>query len=84
MRSLIRVTHIKPSLFSTQEQCTHVSCRPLRFMFIASLPQHFPLSLSLCHSFQTRCFLEYIFGLINSWCSALQLVLAIAQTAINW
>ncbi|VUZ47539.1 unnamed protein product, partial [Hymenolepis diminuta] len=32
-----------------------------------------------------RCaFLEYIFGLINSWCSALQLFLAFIQTATNW
>ncbi|VUZ49560.1 unnamed protein product, partial [Hymenolepis diminuta] len=43
-----------------------------------------PLYLPLCHSFQTRCgFLEYIFGLINSWCSVLQLLLALTQTATN-
>ncbi|VUZ54704.1 unnamed protein product, partial [Hymenolepis diminuta] len=33
----------------------------------------------------TRCdFLEYIFGLLNSWCSASQLLLALTQTATNW
>ncbi|VUZ51392.1 unnamed protein product [Hymenolepis diminuta] len=70
------------SLFSTQEQLTVIS-----YGFYAScsspLPQHAPpLSLSLRHSFQTRCgFLEYIFGLINSWCSASQLLLVLTQTA---
>ncbi|VUZ42670.1 unnamed protein product [Hymenolepis diminuta] len=56
-----------------------------------TLPVHFlssstrSASVSLCHSFQTRCgFLEYIFDLINSWCSALQLLLAYTQTATNW
>ncbi|VUZ46205.1 unnamed protein product [Hymenolepis diminuta] len=45
----------------------------------------FPLYLSLCHSFQTRCgCLDYIFGLISSWCSALHLFLALTQTATNW
>ncbi|VUZ55679.1 unnamed protein product, partial [Hymenolepis diminuta] len=57
-------------------------------LFIFSLPQHatlsLSLSLSLCHSFQSRCgFPEYIFGLINSWCPALQSLLALTQTATN-
>ncbi|VUZ50847.1 unnamed protein product [Hymenolepis diminuta] len=43
------------------------------------------LYVSLCYSFQTLCgFLEYIFGLYNSWCSASQLLLALTQTATNW
>ncbi|VUZ43908.1 unnamed protein product, partial [Hymenolepis diminuta] len=49
-------------------------------LFLSTLP-----SLSLSHLFQTRCgFLEYIFGLINSGRSALQLLLALTQTATNW
>ncbi|VUZ43871.1 unnamed protein product [Hymenolepis diminuta] len=57
-------------------------------MFISSLPLHaalsLSLSLSLCYFFQTRCdFLEYIFGLINSWCSISQWLLALTQTATN-
>ncbi|VUZ56468.1 unnamed protein product, partial [Hymenolepis diminuta] len=41
--------------------------------------------LSLCHPFQIRRgSLEYIFGLINSWYSASQLLLALTQTATNW
>ncbi|VUZ50383.1 unnamed protein product, partial [Hymenolepis diminuta] len=38
------------------------------------------LSLSVTHSG----FLEYVFGLFNSWCSASQLLLALTQTATNW
>ncbi|VUZ40738.1 unnamed protein product [Hymenolepis diminuta] len=53
---------------------SHTSCSSPLFLSTLS----YLLSLSLCHSFQTRCgFLEYIFGLINSCCSALQLFLAI-------
>ncbi|VUZ42491.1 unnamed protein product [Hymenolepis diminuta] len=49
-------------------------------LFLSMLP-----SLSLSHTFQTRCgFLEYIFGLIKSWYSALQLFLALTQTTTNW
>ncbi|VUZ40354.1 unnamed protein product, partial [Hymenolepis diminuta] len=84
---LTQVTRKKLSLFSTQEQLTRVSYRFLPFLLISSLPQHAPLSISLflCHSLQTRCgFHEYIFGLINSWCSAPQLLLALTQTAANW
>ncbi|VUZ45065.1 unnamed protein product, partial [Hymenolepis diminuta] len=53
-----------------------------RILPISSPPQHttFPLSLSV-----TRCgFLEYNFDLINSWCSAPRLFLALTQTATNW
>ncbi|VUZ48003.1 unnamed protein product, partial [Hymenolepis diminuta] len=58
---------------------------------VPTLPAHllsssarFPLYLSLCLSFQTRCgSLEYIFGLINFWCSALKLLLALTQPATN-
>ncbi|VUZ43524.1 unnamed protein product, partial [Hymenolepis diminuta] len=49
-------------------------------LFIASLPQHAALPLSV-----TRCgFLEYIFGQLNSCCSTSQLLLALTQTATNW
>ncbi|VUZ52468.1 unnamed protein product [Hymenolepis diminuta] len=74
------------SLGLTQQR-TLVSYGHLRVLLISSLPRHALLSilLSLHHSFQTRCdFLEYIFGLINSWCSALQLLLALTQTATKW
>ncbi|KAM3177689.1 hypothetical protein ACTXT7_004021 [Hymenolepis weldensis] len=55
-------------------------------LFIASLPQHAPLSLSLSLThFNPRCgSLVYIFGLIDSWCSAPRLLLALTQTATNW
>ncbi|VUZ47655.1 unnamed protein product, partial [Hymenolepis diminuta] len=60
------------------------SCGLLRFLLISFLLQHASLSISLCHSFQTRCgFLEYIFGLINPWCSVLQLLLALTQTRVR-
>ncbi|VUZ47563.1 unnamed protein product [Hymenolepis diminuta] len=29
-------------------------------------------------------FLDYMFGLFNSWCSASQLLLGLTQTATNW
>ncbi|VUZ47064.1 unnamed protein product [Hymenolepis diminuta] len=48
-RGLTQVTHIKLSLFSTQEQRTLVNCGLLRFLLISSLPQHSPLSFSLGH-----------------------------------
>ncbi|VUZ38830.1 unnamed protein product, partial [Hymenolepis diminuta] len=53
-------------------------------LFISSLPQHAalplspPLSVTHCGS------LEYIFSLLNSWCSASQVFLALTQTATNW
>ncbi|VUZ40372.1 unnamed protein product, partial [Hymenolepis diminuta] len=45
-----------------------------------------PLFLSTLLSLSvTRCdFLEYAFGLLNSWCSVSQLLLALTQTATNW
>ncbi|VUZ44855.1 unnamed protein product [Hymenolepis diminuta] len=44
-----------------------------------------PLSPFFCNSFQTRCgFLEYIFGLTNSWCSAPRLLQVLTQTATSW
>ncbi|VUZ51633.1 unnamed protein product [Hymenolepis diminuta] len=51
---------------------------------LLSSSAHSPFYLSLCHLFQTRCDFEYIFDLINSWCSALQLLLTPSQTATNW
>ncbi|VUZ47490.1 unnamed protein product [Hymenolepis diminuta] len=63
---------------------THWSCGLLHVLFISSLPQHAALPLSLPLSV-TRCgFLEYMFGLLNSWCSASQLLLALTQTPTNW
>ncbi|VUZ39317.1 unnamed protein product, partial [Hymenolepis diminuta] len=58
----------------------------LRFLLVSSLPHHAPLSTFLSITWiKTRCdFLEYIFGLINSWCSASQLPLALTLTATNW
>ncbi|VUZ55453.1 unnamed protein product [Hymenolepis diminuta] len=69
------------------QQRTLVSYWFLRFLLI-SLPQLAPpLSLSLSLSltrFNSRYgFLEYIFGLINSSCSAPRLLLALTQTASN-
>ncbi|VUZ53176.1 unnamed protein product, partial [Hymenolepis diminuta] len=85
-RVLTQVTHTKLFLIPTQEQYTLVSCQLLRLPLIFSLPQHTlsPLPyLSLTH-FNSRCgFLEYIFGLINSWCSTSQLLLALIQTTTN-
>ncbi|VUZ48366.1 unnamed protein product [Hymenolepis diminuta] len=84
-RGLTQVTHIKLPLLSTQEQRTLASYRLFRFLFISSLPQRSPLFISLCHLNQMHCgFLEYIFGLLNSWCSASKLFLALTQTATNW
>ncbi|VUZ51971.1 unnamed protein product, partial [Hymenolepis diminuta] len=42
------------------------------------------LSLSSLLSVTRGGFLEYIFGLLNSWYSASQLLLALTQTATNW
>ncbi|VUZ47957.1 unnamed protein product, partial [Hymenolepis diminuta] len=61
------------TIFVSNTITTHACHLP-----VPKLPAHLlsfsarsPLYLSLCHSFQTRCgSLEYIFGLINSWCSA--------------
>ncbi|KAM3171181.1 hypothetical protein ACTXT7_017138 [Hymenolepis weldensis] len=48
-------------------------------LFLSTLP-----TLSLTH-FNPRCgSLDYIFGSINSWFSALQLLLALTQTATKW
>ncbi|VUZ50205.1 unnamed protein product [Hymenolepis diminuta] len=79
---LTQVTHIKLPLFF---QTRHTGqCGLLHVQFISSLPQHAALPLSLPLSV-TRCgFLEYMFGLLNSWCSASQLLLALTQTATNW
>ncbi|VDL59219.1 unnamed protein product [Hymenolepis diminuta] len=52
----------------------------LHVLFISSLSQHAVLPLSVTHCG----FLEYMFGLLNSWCSASQLLLALTQTATNW
>ncbi|VUZ49253.1 unnamed protein product, partial [Hymenolepis diminuta] len=56
----------------------------LRFLLISFLPQHTPLYLSLTRFNLCCSFLEYIFGQINSWCPASQLLLALTQTATNW
>ncbi|KAM3175338.1 hypothetical protein ACTXT7_008733 [Hymenolepis weldensis] len=58
----------------------------VRFFQHAPLPispsLFLPLSLT---RYNPRCgFLDYIFGLINSWYSAPQLLLALTQTAANW
>ncbi|VUZ55080.1 unnamed protein product [Hymenolepis diminuta] len=50
-------------------------------LFLSTL-RSLPLSVTLIN---TRCgSLEYIFGLINSWCSASQLLIALTQAATNW
>ncbi|VUZ47425.1 unnamed protein product [Hymenolepis diminuta] len=57
LRVLTQVTHVKPSWFSTQEQCTLVSYRHLNFLHISSLPQHaltLSLYLSLSHFHMLR------------------------------
>ncbi|VUZ54260.1 unnamed protein product [Hymenolepis diminuta] len=60
-----------------------VSYRLLRFLLTSLFLSTFP-SLSLTR-LNPRCgFLEYIFGLINSWCSAPELFLALTQTATDW
>ncbi|VUZ41953.1 unnamed protein product [Hymenolepis diminuta] len=58
----------------------------LRFLFISSLPQHAPLSISPSVTrINTRCsFLEYIFGLIKPWCFASQLLLGLTRKTTIW
>ncbi|VUZ52647.1 unnamed protein product [Hymenolepis diminuta] len=68
-RGLTQVTHIKLLLFF---QTTHTG------QSRCSLSLSLPLSVTCCG------FLEYMFGLLNSWCSASQLLLALTQTATNW
>ncbi|VUZ51794.1 unnamed protein product [Hymenolepis diminuta] len=81
-RGLSQVTHIKLLLFF---QTKHAGqCGLLHVLFISSLPQHAALSLSLPLSVTHYGFLECIFGLLNSWCSASQLLSALTQTATNW
>ncbi|VUZ43225.1 unnamed protein product [Hymenolepis diminuta] len=77
---LTQVTHIKLPLFF---QTAHTGqCGLLQVLFISSLPTHTALSPPLS---VTHCgFLEYMFGILNSWCSASQLLLALTQTATNW
>ncbi|VUZ40739.1 unnamed protein product [Hymenolepis diminuta] len=87
---LTQATHKrKQAIFIFHTRTTHACQLP-----VPTLPAHLlsssarpplSLSLSLCHSFQTRCyFFEYIFGPINSWCSASQLFLALTQTGAIW
>ncbi|VUZ47711.1 unnamed protein product [Hymenolepis diminuta] len=82
-RGLTQVTHIKLPLFF---QTHTVQCGFLHVLFISSLTQRaaLPFSLSLSLSVTHCGFIEYMFGLLNSWCSASQLLLALAQTATNW
>ncbi|VUZ47558.1 unnamed protein product [Hymenolepis diminuta] len=83
--SITASLHIKVTsalmLWRSLIQTTHTGqCGLLHVLFISFLPQHAALPLSV-----TRCgFLEYMFGLLNSWCSASQLLLALTQTATNW
>ncbi|VUZ44609.1 unnamed protein product, partial [Hymenolepis diminuta] len=63
-----------------------VSYRLLSLLLNSSLRQHAPLSISLPlrHSFQTLCgFPEYIFGLLNFWYSASQLLSALTRAVMN-
>ncbi|VUZ54562.1 unnamed protein product [Hymenolepis diminuta] len=81
-RGLTQVTHIKLLLFF---QTRHTGqCGLLHVLFISSLHQHAALPLSLPLSVTHCGFLEYMFDLLNSWCSASQLLLALTQTAMNW
>ncbi|VUZ45934.1 unnamed protein product [Hymenolepis diminuta] len=67
---LTQMTHIKLAFYSRQEH---------------KLVNAGSYTSSRCSLSVTRCgFLEYIFGLLNSWCSASQLLLALTQTATNW
>ncbi|VUZ45003.1 unnamed protein product [Hymenolepis diminuta] len=80
-RGLTQVTHIKLSLFF---QTTHADqYELLHVLFVSSLPQHAALPLSLPLSVTHCGSLEYIFGQLNSWCSASQLLLALTQAATN-
>ncbi|VUZ49245.1 unnamed protein product, partial [Hymenolepis diminuta] len=47
--------------------------------FLSTLPSISLTRFNLCCSF-----LEYIFGQINSWSPASQVLLALTQTATNW
>ncbi|VDL58736.1 unnamed protein product [Hymenolepis diminuta] len=73
---LTQVTHMKPALCSVQQQHTLVSYGLLSTLL--------SLSLSSLLSVTRGGFLEYIFGLLNSWYSVSQLLLALAQRAANW
>ncbi|VUZ40159.1 unnamed protein product [Hymenolepis diminuta] len=69
-RGLTQVTHKATLVFQT---ITTHACQ-----LWASKPLSLPLSVTRCG------FLEYIFGLLNSWCSTSQLSLTLTQTAMNW
>ncbi|VUZ57175.1 unnamed protein product [Hymenolepis diminuta] len=80
---LSQVTH--KAIFVFHTKTTHARQLPT-----PTLPAHILSSsacsppLSLSHSFQTCCgFLDYIFGHINSWCPAPQLLFALTQIATN-
>ncbi|VUZ51496.1 unnamed protein product [Hymenolepis diminuta] len=52
-------------------------------LFLSTLP-FLSLSISVTR-INTRCSChDYIIGLINSWCSAPRLLLALTQTTTNW
>ncbi|VUZ39690.1 unnamed protein product [Hymenolepis diminuta] len=83
-RVLTQVTHVKLAFLPTPTRPVHLLSSSARCTLPLSLLLP-PLSPSLCYSFQARSgFLEYIFGLLNSWYSASQLLLAPTQTATNW
>ncbi|VUZ54633.1 unnamed protein product [Hymenolepis diminuta] len=67
-RGLTQVTHIKLPLFF---QTAHTDQGGL--LHYAALPLCYSLWLPRIH-----------FGLLNSWCSASQLLLALTQRATNW
>ncbi|VUZ53563.1 unnamed protein product, partial [Hymenolepis diminuta] len=77
-----KVTHIK---VQTLSQRVHACRSPVPTLPAhLLLPQHTPLSISLI-CFNPCCgFPEYIFGLINSWYPAPQLLLALTQTTTHW
>ncbi|VUZ52862.1 unnamed protein product [Hymenolepis diminuta] len=80
-RGLTQVTNIKLPLFS---QATHTGqCGLLHVLLISSLPQHAALPLSLSLLFVVAS-LNIFLVLLNFWCSASQLLLALTQTATNW
>ncbi|VUZ42902.1 unnamed protein product [Hymenolepis diminuta] len=81
-RDLTQVTHIKLSLFPTQKQLTHISHHLQHLLLISSFPQRSPLPLSPTRFNPYRGFLYYIFGLLNTWCSASQLLLALKRLRI--
>ncbi|VUZ48129.1 unnamed protein product [Hymenolepis diminuta] len=62
-----------------------VSYQFLRFLLISSFPQHPALSISPSLTrFKLIVASSNTVGLINSWCSAPRLWLALTQTATNW